>query len=197
MPLTWGGTRRAALEFERTLQDRAAHARRVQLRHLEPREPALRDRRSARRAEGARRAQLRRTSSARASTRRKARSSSATQTTTCGRSARTSRSTRAATRPSRATPSCSARGWTGLHVTGHRSADQPLHDRRARLPAASSARPSLAGACAVLHRRSHAPAYERLLLGGASNLRGFRTGTFDGDGWSSRRPSCACRSRRC
>jgi outer membrane protein assembly factor BamA len=25
------------------------------------------------------------------------------------------------------------------------------------------------------------PDYERLLLGGASNLRGFRTGTFDGD----------------
>ena len=25
------------------------------------------------------------------------------------------------------------------------------------------------------------PPYERLLLGGASNLRGFRTGTFDGD----------------
>ena len=25
------------------------------------------------------------------------------------------------------------------------------------------------------------PPYERLLLGGSSNLRGFRTGTFDGD----------------
>jgi outer membrane protein assembly factor BamA len=28
---------------------------------------------------------------------------------------------------------------------------------------------------------AHMPDYERILLGGASTLRGFRTGTFDGD----------------
>ena len=72
-------------------------------------------------------------------------------------------------------------GWTGLHV------------RRPRATRSTSTRPRRAAISGVIRQAVLAgrvqyssadrtlPDYERLLLGGASNLRGFRTGTFDGD----------------
>jgi outer membrane protein assembly factor BamA len=73
-----------------------------------------------------------------------------------------------------------AAGWTGLHV---RSLDQPINqyttDARGYVgiirQAVLAARVQYSAADRTL------PDYERLLLGGASNLRGFRAGTFDGD----------------
>ena len=73
-----------------------------------------------------------------------------------------------------------AAGWTGLHV---RSLDQPINqyttDARGYVgvirQAVLAARVQYTAADRTL------PDYERLLLGGASNLRGFRAGTFDGD----------------
>ena len=73
-----------------------------------------------------------------------------------------------------------AAGWTGLHV---RSLDQPINqytaDARGYLgvirQAVLAARVQYSAADRTL------PDYERLLLGGAANLRGFRAGTFDGD----------------
>ena len=59
VPLTWGGTRRAAIEGDRHVQDRAAEPRRIDVRHLAEREPALRNRRSARRLDGPCRTKLR------------------------------------------------------------------------------------------------------------------------------------------
>jgi hypothetical protein len=73
-----------------------------------------------------------------------------------------------------------AAGWTGLHV---RSLDQPINqyttDARGYVgvirQVVLAARVQYSAADRTL------PDYERLLLGGASNLRGFRAGTFDGD----------------
>ena len=73
-----------------------------------------------------------------------------------------------------------AAGWTGLHV---RSLDQPINqyttDARGYVgiirQAVLAARVQYSAADRTL------PDYERLLLGGASNLRGFRAGAFDGD----------------
>jgi hypothetical protein len=73
-----------------------------------------------------------------------------------------------------------AAGWTGLHV---RSLDRPINqyttDARGYVgvirQAVLAARVQYSTADRTL------PDYERLLLGGASNLRGFRAGTFDGD----------------
>ena len=71
-------------------------------------------------------------------------------------------------------------GWTGLHV---RSLNQPINqyttEARGYLGVVRQA--VLAGRVQYFSADRTLPDYERLLLGGASNLRGFRTGTFDGD----------------
>ena len=74
------------------------------------------------------------------------------------------------------------RDWTGIN---RYTADG------ARLPAA--VRPARARrARALLARRMrHCRLYERLLIGGSSSLRGFRTGAFDGDKTLSHPPNCA------
>ena len=73
-------------------------------------------------------------------------------------------------------------GWTGLHVRSR------LDDRINRYTTDARGYLGLVGqAVAAGARAVHRPPtgtlpdYERLLLGGASTLRGFRTGTFDGD----------------
>ena len=71
-------------------------------------------------------------------------------------------------------------GWTGLHFrTLPDRIDRYTADARGYLrivrQVVLAARASYVGANATL------PPYERLLLGGSSTLRGFRTGTFDGD----------------
>ena len=70
--------------------------------------------------------------------------------------------------------------WTGLHV---RSLIDPINqyttEARGFLGVIRQA--VLAGRVQFSSAERTLPDYERLLLGGASNLRGFRTGTFDGD----------------
>jgi outer membrane protein assembly factor BamA len=71
-------------------------------------------------------------------------------------------------------------GWTGLHIRSESSRiDRYTSDARGYVgvvgQAVAAARVQYTAASAPL------PDFERLLLGGASTLRGFRTGTFDGD----------------
>jgi outer membrane protein assembly factor BamA len=70
--------------------------------------------------------------------------------------------------------------WAGLHV---RSLTDPINqyttEARGYLGVIRQA--VLAGRVQYSAADLTLPDYERLLLGGASNLRGFRTGTFDGD----------------
>ena len=71
-------------------------------------------------------------------------------------------------------------GWTGLHFrnTANRI-DRYNTDARGYVGLIGQA----VGAARVQYTSAsgHLPDYERILLGGASTLRGFRTGTFDGD----------------
>ena len=71
-------------------------------------------------------------------------------------------------------------GWTGLHIRSEPSRiDRYTADARGYV--------GLIGQSVAAVRleytaaSSHLPDFERLLLGGASSLRGFRTGAFDGD----------------
>lgn len=70
-------------------------------------------------------------------------------------------------------------GWTGLHVNDRPRIDRYTADGRGYL--------RLAGQSVVAARAQYftsdapLPPYERLLLGGFSTLRGFRAGSFDGD----------------
>lgn len=70
-------------------------------------------------------------------------------------------------------------GWTGLHGDGGQRIDRYSIDTRGYL--------RLAGQSVVAARAQYVtadatlPPYERLLLGGAATLRGFRAGSFDGD----------------
>jgi outer membrane protein assembly factor BamA len=76
-------------------------------------------------------------------------------------------------------------GWTGMHVTpGETGSTLPRINQytteargylRVFRQSVAAARVQYSAADATL------PPYERLLLGGASSLRGFRTGTFVGD----------------
>ena len=71
-------------------------------------------------------------------------------------------------------------GWTGLHVRRlEDTINQYTTDARGYLGLVRQA--VLAGRVQYSTADRALPDYERLLLGGASNLRGFRTGTFDGD----------------
>jgi hypothetical protein len=71
-------------------------------------------------------------------------------------------------------------GWTGLHV---RRLEQPINqyttEARGYLGVIRQA--VLAGRVQYSAADRPLPDYERFLLGGAATLRGFRTGTFDGD----------------
>jgi hypothetical protein len=71
-------------------------------------------------------------------------------------------------------------GWTALHV---RRLDTPINivsgDARGYLGLIRQA--VLAGRVQYTAADDTLPPYERLLIGGSSSLRGFRTGTFDGD----------------
>jgi hypothetical protein len=71
-------------------------------------------------------------------------------------------------------------GWTGLHV---KRLDQPINqwttDARGYLGVIRQA--VLAGRVQYTTSDQSLPDYERLLLGGASNLRGFDTGAYVGD----------------
>jgi len=71
-------------------------------------------------------------------------------------------------------------GWTTLHVRRLDDAiNQYTTDARGYLGLVRQA--VLAGRAQYSTADRPLPDYERLLLGGSSNLRGFRTGTFDGD----------------
>ena len=196
VPLTWGGTRRAALEFERPFKSGPLTRIDVEPGDLEPREPALRDPRSARRGQGPRRARLRRRPP-----RRRRRQPQHDQL----RRARRRpvdvrhvgrRSTPGSIRPSPATRSWSTAGWTGMHFRTIPGPGQPLHGRRARLSARVQAdrrrRPRR------LHRRRRQPAAlrtappRRLLVGPWLRHRRVRRRSHV----RRRRPKFACRSPR-
>ena len=70
-------------------------------------------------------------------------------------------------------------GWTALNVDRLERINRYTADARGYLRL--FAQPVLAGR--VLYQTTDAtlPPYERLLIGGSSSLRGFRTGAFDGD----------------
>jgi outer membrane protein assembly factor BamA len=71
-------------------------------------------------------------------------------------------------------------GWNGLHFRSQPTRiDRYNTDARGYVGIIGQA----IGAARVQYTRAsaHLPDYERILLGGASTLRGFRTGTFDGD----------------
>ena len=70
-------------------------------------------------------------------------------------------------------------GWSGLNVRGRPRINRYSADARGYLRVTGQS----VVAARVQYYNSDAalPPYERLLLGGASTLRGFRTGAFDGD----------------
>jgi Omp85 superfamily domain/Surface antigen variable number repeat len=71
-------------------------------------------------------------------------------------------------------------GWNGLHIRSEPARiDRYTSDARGYVGLIGQA----VGAARVQYTTASSPLpdYERLLLGGASTLRGFRTGTFDGD----------------
>ncbi|MEP6917263.1 MAG: BamA/TamA family outer membrane protein, partial [Acidobacteriota bacterium] len=70
-------------------------------------------------------------------------------------------------------------GWSALNVTGLTTINRYQADARGYAAVVGQS----VAAARVQYFSSDAtlPPYERLLLGGASTLRGFRTGTFDGD----------------
>jgi hypothetical protein len=70
-------------------------------------------------------------------------------------------------------------GWTGLHVRDGDRIDRYTADARGYLGLIGQ----LVLAGRVIHVAADAPLppYERLLVGGADTLRGFRAGAFDGD----------------
>ena len=70
--------------------------------------------------------------------------------------------------------------WNALHVRGVQpTANRYVTDARGYLGVIRQA--VLAGRVQYATADAPVPIYERLLLGGASNLRGFDTGAFDGD----------------
>ena len=70
-------------------------------------------------------------------------------------------------------------GWTGLHVRGLDRIDRYTADARGYVGAIGQS--VVAARAQYTHAASSLPPYERLLLGGSSTLRGFKTGTFSGD----------------
>jgi hypothetical protein len=70
-------------------------------------------------------------------------------------------------------------GWSQLNVRGHDPINRYTTEARGYLRVIRQA--VLAGRVQYFTSDATLPPYERLLLGGSSNLRGFRTGAFDGD----------------
>ena len=70
-------------------------------------------------------------------------------------------------------------GWSALNVRGQDRINRYEADARGYLRVIGQA--VLAGRAQYFTTDATLPPYERLLLGGSSNLRGFATGTFDGD----------------
>jgi hypothetical protein len=70
-------------------------------------------------------------------------------------------------------------GWTALNVSGLERINRYTADARGYLRVVGQA--VLAGRALYANTDAALPQYERLLLGGSSTLRGFRTGSFDGD----------------
>jgi hypothetical protein len=70
-------------------------------------------------------------------------------------------------------------GWSELHVSGRARINRYHADARGYLRAVGQS--VLAGRVQYFNTDAALPPYERLLLGGASTLRGFRAGAFDGD----------------
>jgi len=74
-------------------------------------------------------------------------------------------------------------GWTAMHFSSSHPVPSRVHrysaDARGYLRVYRQI--VVAGRAQYVGADAGLPPYERLLLGGASSLRGFRTGTFDGD----------------
>jgi len=70
-------------------------------------------------------------------------------------------------------------GWSRLNVRGHDPINRYNTDTRGYLRVIRQS--VVAGRFQYFTSDAALPPYERLLLGGSSSLRGFRTGTFDGD----------------
>ena len=70
-------------------------------------------------------------------------------------------------------------GWSGLNVRGRERINRYAADARGYVRVVGQS--VVAGRVQYFNSDATLPPYERLLLGGSSNLRGFRTGTFDGD----------------
>lgn len=70
-------------------------------------------------------------------------------------------------------------GWSALNVRGRDRINRYQTDARGYLRVVGQS--VAAGRVQYFNTDATLPPYERLLLGGSSNLRGFRTGTFDAD----------------
>jgi len=70
-------------------------------------------------------------------------------------------------------------GWSQLNVRGREKINRYTTDTRGYLRVIRQA--VVAGRVQYFNSDATLPPYERLLLGGSSNLRGFRTGMFDAD----------------
>ena len=70
-------------------------------------------------------------------------------------------------------------GWSGLNVKGRDRINRYTTDARGYLRLVGQS--VLAGRAQYYNSDAALPQYERLLLGGSPNLRGYRAGTFDGD----------------
>ena len=70
-------------------------------------------------------------------------------------------------------------GWSELNVRGRDRINRYEADSRGYVRVVGQA--VVAGRAQYFNSDAPLPPYERLLLGGSSNLRGFRTGTFDAD----------------
>jgi len=70
-------------------------------------------------------------------------------------------------------------GWSQLNVRGRERINRYTTDARGYLRVVRQS--VVAGRVQYFASDATLPPYERLLLGGSSSLRGFRTGTFDGD----------------
>jgi outer membrane protein assembly factor BamA len=70
-------------------------------------------------------------------------------------------------------------GWTGLHVESRSAINRYTAEARGYVGVVRQA--VLAGRVQYMGADARLPPYERLLLGGAPTLRGYRAGSFDGD----------------
>ena len=179
MPLTWGGTRRAALEFDRTFKSgpltRIESSVGIWNRenpHFDIDDQTGRvngraERQFAGAPDGvsgvAEHGRFRRHRRSAVDARRRRRVRHAARPHVSAQRVPARRRLDGAARPQRTGPHRS------LH-DGSRAATSAFH----RQVVVRRAGPYTAASAPL-------PAYERLLLGGASTLRGFRTGTFDGD----------------